>query len=285
MTGFSYMSAINPIRFFDYEKVPKDWYAQKFADVDDTFIQIITDNSTFSLKVIDGKGIDRTVAGSIKQLEPVEIGDMIFITFAIKFVGYNGGYQFVLTEIQAGSERVYYSMPFCVGSQYRDLMKLHYRNQFKDGDVVYKTEPDGEGIDIFSLRVEGGFEEKNYIPKSNDTIYMKGDYKYHLLHSLVYYTRQLTVGDTFGIADELFHTINHIFGCDTVFIDFSSFTKFEGAQWSFSEVEHYPLRTWQIELAPTNKILDRADICNSLFCTGYLHPDHYLFNDSFIKIF
>jgi len=283
MAKHPYMSAINPIRFFEHYKIPKDGYMQKFANTDDTYIQIISDGSTFDLRVLNEQGADVTVINSIQQ-SSITLAGKTFVTFKILFAGLKGIYQLRLIETRGEKQYFYYSMFICVSPDNTKLTKLQYKNTFNRDDIKYRETTLSEGVDIFTIRTEGGFQEKNYIPKSNDTIYMKGDYRFHLLHSLAYYTRQFTIGDTFGISDELFYTINNVFSCDTVYINDEGYTKFEGASFAPTEIDHYALRTWNIELAPTGDNLERDEQCASLFCTGFLHPNQYLFNNSFLKV-
>jgi len=287
MPQYTYLSALNPIRFFPLDEMPEDDYVQKYYTGDDTYIQVISDGADYDLFALNkyGKAVD--TGNNITKSEETVSG-LKFTTFAINFSGMYGCYKMQLVEKRGGIiSDTYYSIPVCVSHENKDLMLLQYRNVRNKGDIRYRPDPLAKGIDIFSLRVEGGFEDKCDIPKSADTVYMNGDLRHELLHSIVYHTRQITIGDTSGIPDKYFiHTIQHIFGCDAVFVNNKSYTKYEGAQFSWKEIEHYPLRTWQIELSPTGWTLDRTGITgDALFHQGWMHIFNYLYNDSFLKSF
>ena len=296
MAEFTYLSALNPIRFYEAGKAPCDGYVQKFGNADDTFIQVIgTNTSSYTLDIVNKYGINAGVSLT-PMVRTVNTADTKcrFTTWHIEFSALQECcYKLILTHVEENKR--WESDMFNVSKKNNKLTLLQYRNMQNTGDVYYgDADTIGLGfIDVFSLRVEGGFQMKNYIPKSTDTIYMNGDYRYELLHSLSYYTRRYTAGGVRGISDEIFHTIHHALGCDTMFIKGKGHVKFEGASWSFNDIENYQLRTWNIEVAPTGFVLNRSEYPeipdtpynDALFHQGYMHPNNYLYNDSFLKSF
>ena len=306
-----YLSPLNPLRFYVLSAKPdeptynfpstptvgsffpylrKQEYVQKFAPIDDIFIQLITSLGTtwdFNIYLCNENGRIINTTSPTKRSHTTE--NLRWQTWQIPLSSYiplssgkrQGKFIIVLRDNQ--TPRMHYaSNLFCVNAENSKLPLIHYKNSRNRGDIYYGS-GSTQHIDIFSLRIEGGFLEKNYNPKINATVYMGGDLKYNVLNSLTYYTRTFTAGNAFGIDDDFHFTVANAFATDTLFIDKRGFSMFEGAIWSPKEIEHYPLRTWNIEVAPNGLMLDRDNILSdALFHQGWMHPNNYLYNNSLL---
>ena len=224
MSAAFHISPVNPIRFFasaspvtmgtisDIRDVPisdGDRYVQKYSPKDYTSIQVCSNDSAmnFTLDVLDryGKWI-RNVSRQESILENIR-----FSTFQVYFTGLNGCVRLRLTVGYGyGYSEIYESALLHVSQKNESLTLLQYRNTENMDGVDYSA------VDIFTLRVEGGFQMKNYAPKSNDTIYRNVDLRFEMLHSDTYHTRKFIAGGTRGIPDEFHYTIHKAFGCDTI---------------------------------------------------------------------
>ena len=249
MSSSFHISPANPIRFLPHHQPLSKWrgrdgrYVQKYCPTDYTSLQVCGDDGgmSFHLDIVDRYG------NQVRSYSPVhsmlgEYDEFHFWTFDVGFSGLDGCCRLVLTV--NGADK-YESNPLWISQKHGDLTLLQYRNSLNKDSINYAA------VDMFSLRVEGGFQMKNYVPKSDDTVYRNVDMRFEVLHSDTWYTRMFTAGGTRGIPDELHYIVHKAFGCDTVYINGDGYVKYEGADWEEKDVDHYPLRTWMIEVVGT----------------------------------
>ena len=271
-----YISDINPIKLHE-GKAPESGYTQKFATGDDTFIQVRSKEagSSFELNIclLNGRVVRLT-----EQIK-TSVNNYHFHTFNPAFNRLQGLYKLVLTERDSANvvQSTWESAPICILPENAALPLIQYKNT-RNNEVRFSD------FDYFSLRVEGGFEMKNEQPKMINTVFMNSNLRYVNLHSVRYYTRKFHAGGTFGINWDVFNSIHHAFGCNTVFIDKEGYVQYEGAEWTANDVEHYPLRTWVTELAPTRTRLTRESVVYNddlIASTGFWRPTDYWYDDTF----
>ena len=253
-------------------------YTQKFAQKDNIFIQIIYDDDNarnFELFLCDAKGnilVTPTITTDIRVA-----GVLSWQTWNIKLTNFQKGHYIIVIRDNYNYNATHYaSNLFCVNAENEKLPLIQYRNTNARGDVWYAN----NHVDIFSIRVEGGFQEKNQNIKMNNVIYMGGDYKYRVLNSLVYKIRIFTAGDTEGIDDDFHFTIANAMTADTLFIDGRGYQLTDGAEWTTREIEYYHLRSHDIELAPTGTALDRENLPAPFSVPQLMHPANYLYNQN-----
>jgi len=283
MSKFIYLSRLNPLRL--HLGKPNNIYTLKHADTDELWMQVITDLSTplDKMRLQNVSSLQERIATA----SAVTDGHLRIVTFKFDTNGLFGCYRAYCETRINNVYRYLWSEKIHIAPEHTGLTLLQYRDVDKKNDVKYKQNNDG--INIFSRRIEGGFQQNNYIPKGIDTVYMDANLRYKMLHSLTYNTNIFHAGDTYGIPDDVHKGINAAFGCDTVFIDSEGYTKYEGAEWTPNEIELYPFRSWTIELAKNGFVYDANFVPpttdDRLFGVGYLRPQDFLYNDSFIKSF
>ena len=253
---------VNPVRFFK-KGTQGDGYVQKYSPSDSTSLQVCSRVAEISctLAVIDRYG------KPVRYFEEKTsiLGELYFFcTWQMDFAGLDGCYRIALTACDGyGAIEKYESGCIHVSPKNERLPVLHYRNTGNMDDINY------EDVDWFSLRVEGGFQMKDYSPRSNDTIYRNVDLRFEMLHSDTYRTRMFTAGGSRGIPDDLHFIIHKAFGCDTVYVNLESYVKYEGAQWQSNEADNYSFRTWILEVIATGNELER-DVKKSYRWTDYV---------------
>jgi len=275
MTNSLFISETNPVRLHE-GKAPESGYFQKFSNIDDTYMQVRTQEAgnRYELNICFLNG---RIARETAHKQTVA-GSYIFHTFNPAFNRLRGLHKLVLTERNSvNAQRTWESAPICIAREYETLPLIQYRHS-KNNEIRYAD------FDYFSLRVEGGFEMHNEQPKMINTVYMNGNLQYNMLHSHRYFTRIFHAGGTFGTNWDITNTIHRAFGCDTVFIDGVGYVQYEGAEWTANQIDHYAPRTWTTELVPTRARLTReANLIEDdlLKTTGFWRPTDYWWDDTF----
>ncbi len=115
----------------------------------------------------------------------------------------------------------------------------HTENEY---DILFEYFPDL----IFQQRIESSVEYQN--PTSNDTIFEDQSYRSRTIHSVPADLYRWRVGGDEGIPDYLWDKLNRLMSFDNFKIDFSRYTKPDGAKWNDQSENNYPLRHSEIDL-------------------------------------
>jgi hypothetical protein len=233
-----YIPPVNPVRFF--KRNVTDGYVQKYSPLDYTNVQAVTVGEPAVVGLVIKDKYNRNVKTYSPRGDTL-IDDHHFYTFAIDFFGLSGNYRIILTVDGVDSA---YSGCIHVSTKHEKLPLLQYRNTVNKDDANYAH------IEIFSLRVEGGFLKRAYSPKSDDTTYQNQPVSFELLHSDTYFTLFFTAGGPRGIPDDFHYIIHKAWGCDTVYVNGERFTKYSGAEWEVNGTDNYALATWKYEVVP-----------------------------------
>lgn len=142
-----------------------------------------------------------------------------------------GHYQ--LKRTMGGGILVDYSEPFDVAVLHPETMLFEYSNSRYHGDVIFET-----GI-VFSFRVE--MVRGKLISGSQDTVYDDQILNPHLLSSKAIRSYPMVIGNEYGVPEWVDDLQNHIWTCNSVFIDGKSYAKGGESRAEVKVEDNYPL--------------------------------------------
>lgn len=100
------------------------------------------------------------------------------------------------------------------------------------------------------------------MPQAKDTFYKNQNYDQILLKSTPFNTHKLTIGDGFGVSNDIIEIINRMMSCSDFRVNGTQYTKNDGSKLEPSRVDRfYPFGSWQVELMQTeNKFSDEIGL-------------------------
>lgn len=227
-------------------------YTQKYNKTDKPVIQILSDYETFSVELYDIN--DQAVKIYVPVLVNTNIIDFTFKCYEteINFTGLdNGVYQLRVSYVDDEEGLVkFYSEPIKIKEVHEGTILVEYTNSENNFGFIFSNNWTGK------IRVES--EISNFMPASDDVIYIDQKYNNTRLYGQPYRKFQFILGCKQGVPDWMVDKINRAFCFDQLSLDGEFFNKTEEAQWEETRVDNYPFTGQVIDIMPVeNKFADK----------------------------
>ncbi len=260
MVNKLYIPFINPIRFYEVDKVVLDkYYTKHFDDFEFSkrlygwqpkvdYDQIWQDTDIIKLQFTSN--IDPIIVSLIDEYGQSVITLPALVGLPNKFELGTYSYEVAMSlasvpsgcyrvKITAGSDgplqKIYISDCQNISSEViTESICIEYSNSRFTQDVIFET-----GIK-FQFRCFGHFAQ--FEPTRKDEYYKDQRYNPTLLNSKIGRQYSVYFSNELGISDDTIDLINRIWACDNVLIDNKSFCIAENAKLEFVQEEGYPLR-------------------------------------------
>lgn len=142
------------------------------------------------------------------------------------------------------------SLPVVIGS-FSDTIQISVHNTTNDFGTVFG---DFSFSSIFSFRVEGGFIPGYFIPKGEYETFANQSNEFSVIYSNPYGEYTLSLGDAYGLTDDMIEQISRFFACDIILINMKQFVRVGEIQEEVNESRG--TRTLKIQLTQaTNRTM------------------------------
>lgn len=142
------------------------------------------------------------------------------------------------------------SLPVVIGS-FSDTVQISVHNTTNDFGTVFG---DFSFSSIFSFRVEGGFIPGYFIPKGEYETFANQSNEFSVIYSNPYGEYTLSLGDAYGLTDDMIEQISRFFACDIILINMKQFVRVGEIQEEVNESRG--TRTLKIQLTQaTNRTM------------------------------
>ena len=142
------------------------------------------------------------------------------------------------------------SLPVVIGS-FSDTIQISVHNTTNDFGTVFG---DFSFSSIFSFRVEGGFIPGYFIPKGEYETFANQSNEFSVIYSNPYGEYTLSLGDAYGLTDDMIEQISRFFACDIILINAKQFVRVGEIQEEVNESRG--TRTLKIQLTQaTNRTM------------------------------
>lgn len=142
------------------------------------------------------------------------------------------------------------SLPVVIGS-FSDTIQISVHNTTNDFGTVFG---DFSFSSIFSFRVEGGFIPGYFIPKGEYETFANQSNEFSVIYSNPYGEYTLSLGDAYGLTDDMIEQISRFFACDIILINMKQFVRVGEIQEELNESRG--TRTLKIQLTQaTNRTM------------------------------
>lgn len=261
MANLIYIPYGNPVRFYEYDKVPlpqyesrhiddyifrdqlMDWntradYKQKWLKADSFPLQFESTFSGIQIQVIDCEENVLLTQTATQVRKNLKIPDMYVYQSTISWDDFDPGTYFI--KLTLGGTKIMISEPQEVFLSLPNSLLFQWSNSKFHGDIVFET-----GITM-KVRFEGCLLPDN--PGNERTGYIDQRYNPTTLKSIPYRTYNLIIEKDFGAPAWVGDMLNWIFSCDNVTIDGKPYAITDANIESDQLDPQYPMKTYSVKV-------------------------------------